>query len=300
MARLQRENIPAVGAVRGGPAGERTVVSPNLGLESDWSALLAGKQAVIHTAARAHVLEETEGDPLALFRAQNVAGTLALARQALAAGVRRFIFLSSVGVNGIQSTRPFTEDHTPAPVEPYALSKLEAERGLMALAAGTDMEVVILRPPLVYGRNAPGNFGRLVNAIARGRLLPLGAICHNQRSLVALDNLLDLIVSCLTHPAAANQIFLAADGEDISTAGLVQRLAAAMGVPAHLLPVPVWTLKAAAAALGKDSIVQKLAGNLQVDIGKARRVLGWHPPIGVDEGLRRAVAGMLRESPRAR
>nr|MDP2190435.1 SDR family oxidoreductase [Rhodoferax sp.] len=259
---------------------------------TNWAAALDKVTVVIHLAARVHVMHDTAVDPLAAFRAVNVQGTLNLARQAAAAGVKRFVFVSSVKVNGeyTQLGRAFTEADAPDPQDAYGLSKHEAEQGLREIAAETGMEVVIIRPPLVYGPGVKANFATLMRAVQRGWPLPLGAV-HNQRSLVALDNLVDFIVTCLSHPQAANQTFLVSDGHDLSTAELVRGLARAAGVPARLLPVPVWALQAGAALLGKGDAVQRLCGNLQVDISKARSLLGWTPPISVEEGLRQAVAG---------
>jgi nucleoside-diphosphate-sugar epimerase len=257
---------------------------------TEWSAALNKVQTVVHCAARVHVMADTFADPLTEFRRVNVGGTLNLARQAAVAGVRRFVFVSSVKVNG-EATLPgqaFTETDTPAPQDSYGQSKYEAELGLQHLAAGTGMEVVIIRPPLVYGPRVKANFASLMRAVKRGWPLPLGAV-QNQRSLVALDNLVDLIVTCLHHPAAANQTFLASDGQDLSTPDLVRGIARAAGVTARLWPVPVLALKATAGALGKGAAVQRLCGSLQVDISKARSLLGWVPPVTVDEGLRRAM-----------
>jgi nucleoside-diphosphate-sugar epimerase len=241
-------------------------------------------------AGRAHVLNDLSADPLAEFRLVNVNATLNLVVQAVKSGVKRVVFISSVGVNGFHSATgmPFSEEDRPNPHNAYALSKWEAEQGLLRIANETRLEVVIIRPPLVYGCNAPGNFGSLIRAVQRGWPLPLGAV-HNQRSLVALDNLVDFIVTCITHPKAANQTFLVSDGHDISTTELVRGMAQAAGVSARLLPVPVGALQAAARLLGKGDAMQRLCGNLQVDISKARALLGWMPPVSVDEGLRRAM-----------
>jgi nucleoside-diphosphate-sugar epimerase len=236
-------------------------------------------------------MHDTVADTLMAFRAVNVDGTLNLARQAAALGVKRFVFISSVKVNG-ESTPPgreFTEADAPNPQDAYGQSKHEAEQGLRQLSADTGMEVVIIRPPLVYGPGVKANFAALMRAVQRGWPLPLGAV-HNQRSLVALSNLVDFIVTCITHPQAANQTFLVSDGQDLSTTELVRGLAQAAGVPACLLPVPVWALQAGATLLGKGDAVQRLCGNLQVDMSKARSLLGWVPPVSVEEGLRRAMA----------
>ena len=264
---------------------------------TDWQASLTGSGVVIHLAARVHIMEDTATDPLAEFRRVNVQGTLNLARQAAAAGVWRFVFASSIKVNG-ESTdlvRPFTADDEPAPLDAYGLSKLEAEQGLRKIAVETGMEVVIIRPPLVYGPGVKANFQTMMRWLARGVPLPLGAI-HNRRSMVALDNLLDLILTCIDHPAAANQTFLVSDGEDLSTTQLLQRLGRAMGKPAWLIPIPSMFLKVGAALLGKPAIAQRLCESLQVDISKTRQLLGWVPPLSVDDGLKRAAEGYLREA----
>ena len=257
---------------------------------SEWQAVLAGTEVLVHAAGRVHVMADTATDPLAEFRRVNVQATLQLARAAAAAGVKLFVFISSVKVNG-EATRfgePFNADDIPAPLDPYGISKMEAEQGLRQLAADTGMAVVIIRPPLVYGPGVKANFAALMRAVQRGWPMPLGAV-HNQRSLVALDNLVDFIITCITHPQAANQTFLVSDGQDLSTTELVRGMARAAGVPARLLPVPVWALQAGARLVGKGDAVQRLCGNLQVDISKARELLGWVPPVSVDEGLRRAI-----------
>lgn len=259
---------------------------------ADLRTALSGADVVIHAAARVHVMRERPA-PLADYRRVNVDGTLALARAAAQAGARRFVFVSSIKVNGEHTApgQPFRADDAPAPDDAYGISKWEAEQGLFALARETGMEVVVVRPPLVYGPGAKGNFAAMVRWVAWGVPLPLGAVRHNRRSLVGLENLVDLIVTCLDHPGAANQVFLAADGEDLSTADLLQRVGWAMGHPARLLPVPVWVLRVAAASLGKRAVAERLLGSLQVDGSKARDLLGWEPPCTVNEGLRRAVAG---------
>jgi nucleoside-diphosphate-sugar epimerase len=233
------------------------------------------------------MMSEAIVNPLAEYRRVNVAGTSAFARQAAAAGVKRFVFLSSVKVNG-ESGR-YTEADPPAPEDAYGISKHEAEAALRAIAKDTGMDVVIIRPPLVYGPGVRANFLALMRAVSRGIPLPLGAV-NNRRSLVALGNLVDFIVTCIEHPAAANETFLLSDGEDLSTTDLIRRLAAAMGRPARLLPVPESVLIAGAALLGRRDIARRLLGTLQVDTSKAGQLLGWVPPITVDEGLRLAVA----------
>ncbi len=227
-------------------------------------------------------------DPLLEYRKVNVDGTLNLARQAAEAGIRRFIFVSSIKVNGEQTTldQSFTADQVPAPQDAYGISKLEAERALQGLAKETGMEVVIIRPPLVYGPGVKGNFAMMIKLLDKRLPLPLGAI-NNKRSLVALDNLVDLIITCINHPAAANQVFLAGDGKDLSTSELLREIGKAMGKPARLIPVPSGLLMFGAGLLGKKAIAQRVLGSLQVDNSKARNLLGWEPPISVEEGLRR-------------
>jgi len=215
-----------------------------------------------------------------------VEATLNLAQQAAIAGVKRFVFISSIGVNGNINVRPFSALDVPHPVEPYAQSKWEAEQGLWRIQQETGMELVVIRPPLVYGPGAPGNFGSLVRWVGKGIPLPLGAI-HNRRSLVGIDNLVDLIVRCIDHPAAANQVFLAGDGRDLSTTELLRIVGDAMGRPARLIPLPAGVLKLSAALLGRKAMAQRLLGSLQVDISQTCETLDWQPPFTVEEGLRR-------------
>lgn len=282
-------------------AGLEPVVIGTIDGTTDWRPALAGCDVVVHLAARVHVMQDGASDPLAAFRQVNTLGTLSLARQAAQAGVRRFVFLSSIKVNG-EETYPadsvrlpdngqscFFADGTPAPGDAYAISKWEAEQGLMAIAHETRMEAVIIRPPLVYGPGVKGNFASMMRWVARGAPLPLGAVRHNRRSLVGLENLVDLIAVCLEHPAAANEVFLVGDGEDLSTAELLQRVAKAMNMQARLISVPVWLLKSVAALLGKRDVAQRLLGSLQVDISRTKELLGWMPPVSLDEGLKRMV-----------
>ena len=252
---------------------------------------MADISTVIHLAARVHVMHDTASDPLAAFREVNFYATLELATQAAAAGVRRFVFASSVKVNGETTAvdHPFTERDAPAPQDAYAISKWEAEQGLRQIAANTGMEVVIIRPPLVHGPGGTANVAALMRAGQRGMPVPLGAV-HNLRSLVGLDNLVDFIITCVGHPAAANQTFLVSDGADISTPDLVRAMARAASRPARLLPVPVGVLATLASLLGKRAAVDRLCSSLQLDISKARELLQWSPPVTLDEGLRRAFA----------
>lgn len=247
----------------------------------DVASSLSSNAVLVHLAALAHV-----SDVEAEYRYINVEGAIRLARLASDAGVKRFILISSIGVNGNTNTSPFRVGDRPNPAEPYALSKWEAEQGLWQVQQETGMEIVIIRPPLVYGRDAPGNFGSLVRWIERGIPLPLGAI-HNKRTLVGIDNLVDLIIRCIDHPAAANQVFLAGDGEDLSTTELLRGVGKAMGMPARLIPVPAGLLQLGATLLGKKAMAQRLLGSLQVDISKTCELLDWKPPYTVEEGLKR-------------
>lgn len=252
------------------------------------SEVLRKVECVVHLAGLAHQASFSNSDSLLAFRSINCDATLNLARLASSAGVKRFVFISSIGVNGSSNTRPFTSDDDPAPAEPYAQSKWEAEQGLWLIQREAGMECVVIRPPLVYGPGAPGNFGSLLRWVNRGVPLPLGAI-HNKRSLISVYNLADLIARCVDHPAAANQVFLAGDGEDLSTTELLRGVAKAMGKRSCLIPIPANLLGAAARLLGKKALAQRLLGSLQVDISKTCELLGWTPPVSVKDGLRRCV-----------
>jgi nucleoside-diphosphate-sugar epimerase len=271
------ERVPAV-----------TYIEADLADPASFADGLPQVDCIVHLAGRAHMLDDKAADPLAAFREVNRDASVRLAERALQAGVKRFLFVSSIGVNGNSNSQPFEVDDRPNPVEPYALSKWEAEQGLWQVQHETDREIVIIRPPLVYGPSAPGSFGSLLRWVASGVPLPLGAI-NNKRSLVGIDNLVDLIIRCIDHPAAANQVFLAGDGEDLSTTELLRGVAEAMGRPARLIPVPAALLSLGATLLGKRAVAQRLLGSLQVDISKARDLLGWEPPVSVEEGLRRCV-----------
>jgi lipopolysaccharide/colanic/teichoic acid biosynthesis glycosyltransferase/nucleoside-diphosphate-sugar epimerase len=287
-------SINAIGSLRRAEkladTKEPFVVVGDINAQTDWSFALAGVQVVVHTAACVHVMADMAVDTLEKFQFVNVQGTLNLARQASSAGVQRFVFVSSIKVNG-DSTKPgfrFKAEDTPVPLDAYGASKMEAEQGLLDIALQTGMEVVIIRPPLVYGPGVKANFATIIRLLKRGVPLPLGAI-NNQRSLVSLHNLMHLLVTCLTHPAAANQTFLVSDGEDVSTTDLLRRMGQVMSRPARLVPVPVNLLKLGAVMLGRQDLIQRLCGSLQVDIEKTRRLLDWTPPISLDEGLKLTV-----------
>jgi len=272
------------------PSKVDQVLFQGLDGDVDYSHSLENTTVIIHAAARVHVMDDQVKDSLAEFRKVNVEGTLNLAKQAAQAGVKRFVYISSVKVNGESTSaeQPFTPDDRVATDDPYGLSKWEAEQGLFKLAKETNMEVVVVRPPLIYGEGVKANFAKMMQVVAKGILLPLGEI-HNQRSFMALDNLVDFIITCITHPKAANEVFLISDGEDVSTTELLQKVAKAMGKKARLIPVPVGLMSFVAKLLGKEDVANRLFDSLQVDSSKARELLGWQPVITMDEQLKKIV-----------
>lgn len=256
--------------------------------------LLQGVDVVVHTAARVHVMQEREDDPLAAFRRVNVAGTIGLAKAAAKAGVKRFVFVSSIKVNG-EETFPgqcFTAEDKPHPLDPYGISKHEAEQGVRQVCEHAGMEWVVVRPPLVYGPGVKANFQRLMHSLSKGLPLPVGAL-HNQRSLVALDNLVDLLLICLDHPRAVNQVFMVSDGDDLSVSALAERLARLLVSRSLLLPVPAVCLRGGLNLFGRRGVAQRLCGELRVNMDKTCSVLGWQPPVSIDEALARTVAQYL-------
>lgn len=302
---MVRAAVRSMGAIPSSEGLDAILVG-EVDARTDWSADLARVDCVIHCAARAHVMHETETDALAAYRVVNVAGTQRLAEQAAAFGVRRLVFLSSIKVSGDQTALgdPFCVDGSPRgfaardeemkasprdgeanPKDPYGISKWEAEQALWAVSAQTGLEVVVVRPPLVYGPGVKGNMLRLLRWVARGVPLPLGAV-HNQRSLMGLSNLVDLLLRCADHPAAAGQIFLASDGQDLSTPQLIRLMAQGMNGPARLLPVPVALLQASGSLLGKRGEIDRLVGSLQVDSRHTQAQLGWTAPVSVADGVR--------------
>jgi len=275
--------------VRDQVSGPDSIIVGDIDVNTDWGQALSGIEVVVHSAARVHVMNDTVSNPLSEFRKVNVEGTLKLARQAASRGVRRFIFISSIKVNG-ESTAPgefFTVDDKPYPVDPYSISKWEAEVGLQQLAKETGMEVVIIRPPLVYGPGVKGNIATMIKWIKKGVPMPFGSV-NNQRSFVAIDNLVSLIALCADlekSPGAANHVFLVSDGEDVSTTVLLKKLAKAYGKKLQLIPVPVGLMRFAARILGKTGMADRLFGNLQVDSSKAQNLLGWEPVTSMNEQL---------------
>ncbi|MFR0688326.1 UDP-glucose 4-epimerase family protein [Enterobacterales bacterium AE_CKDN230030158-1A_HGKHYDSX7] len=304
LARLRQENDVQVRVAQRGvaahwPAGVEVVHIEGLSAAQSWAQALHGVDAVIHCAARVHVMDEQAADPLAEFRAVNVEATRHLAQEAAAAGVKRFVFVSSIKVNGEETApgQPFTADAIARPQDPYGQSKLEAEQALFAVAGKTALEVVVVRPPLVYGPGVRANFASLMRAVQRRLPLPFGAI-DNRRSLVARDNLVDLLVLCARHPAAAGQVFLVSDGEDLSTAQLCRRLGKALGVRPCLVPVPTGLLRLLGRLTGRSQQVQRLLGSLQVDMSSTRGRLGWVPPVRVEQAFLETVQARGKESGR--
>jgi nucleoside-diphosphate-sugar epimerase len=285
---------------QGGPVsrpGFEYVGGYDFDVDANWMPVLAGVDVIVHAAARVHHADAGHASALPAFRQVNTRATLDLARQAQQAGVRRFVFISSVKVLG-ESTAPgaaFRADDRPRPIDGYGISKHEAEQGLLGMAQSGGMEVTIIRPPLVYGPGVRANFRSMMKWLGVGIPLPLGRIT-NRRSLVGLGNLVDLIGVCLDHPGARNQVFMAADGADLSTPELLRHTARALGREARLLPVPVSWLRLGASLFGKQDMLQRLCESLQVDIEKNRQLLGWTPPNTVDQELARTAAAFLREA----
>lgn len=282
--------VPVVRA-RGGTADPRSVAVGDIHGATAYGAALDDVDVVVHLAARVHVMNDAVEDPLHAYREVNVDGTLNLARQAIAAGVRRFVFVSSIKVNGESTTGrgPFTAQEAVAPEDPYGQSKWEAEQALRALVAGSGMEIVILRPPLVYGPGVKANFRSLI-ALARRRLpLPFGCV-NNRRSLVYLGNLVDLLIRCLDHPAAANRVWLVSDGDDLSLRALVTALRHAMGRGPGMVPVPEFLFRLAGKLSGRAAVVERLVGDLRLDIGSTRSELDWQPPFPVARAIALTVA----------
>lgn len=285
---LDRLEIPAVllpGAIE---------VVGDINPHTYWVDVLAGVDIVIHLAARVHFMNDLASDPLLEYRNSNALATIHLSQEAAKAGVKRFIYLSSIKVNGEETNlgKPYSQDSVPVPIDPYGISKWEAERGLEKVCLQTGMEFVVIRPPLVYGPGVKANFRKLMSLVAKGVPLPLGAV-HNQRSMLALGNLVSFISEAMINPLAANQCFLLSDGEDVSTTQLLRLLAKGMSRQIFLLPIPVFILRAIAQVLGASATADRLLGSLQIDSSKARQLLNWQPPLSVEEGITLAAKDYL-------
>ena len=298
MAELMSNNYAVNAVVRSTNSGAldsaQTFAVGSIGSDTNFADALVGVDGLIHCAARVHIVKTNDAAALAAYREVNVRGTRRLAEQAVASGVRRFIYLSSIKVNGEQTDRAlhFTHRDKAMPTDPYGLSKWEAEQVLHEVAAKTGLEVVIIRLPLVYGIEVKGNFLSMLDWLTRGVPLPLGAV-NNRRSLLGVDNLVDLIMTCTHHPSAVNQTFLVSDDQDISTTDLLRTLAAALNKPARLLPVPTTLLALSAQLMRKQPIAQRLLGSLRVDISHTKETLAWAPPVGIEEGLQKTAKWYL-------
>lgn len=286
VATAMRRKLAVRMALRRPAPGLPGVVVGDINALTDWTNVVEEIDVVVHLAGRAHVTQETTADPLAAFRAVNVDGSVRLAQQAAAAGVRRLVFVSSIGVLGVTAgaERPFDDDTAPAPTEPYAVSKLEAEQALANVAAQTGLELVIVRPPMVCGAGAPGNLDRLMKLVHRGLPLPT-PIPPNLRSLIHVERLADFLLLCALHPRASGETFVIADSDALSTAEIIESLAEGMGTKARLFPVPRASLPALAAMLGKKRLYEKIYGSLVVEPVKAVRLLGWQPSYDARSGL---------------
>jgi UDP-glucose 4-epimerase len=275
---LQEKNISFI-------SGTRSLYG-DISIQKNWADFLQDCDTVVHLAARVHVMHEIENDPLIAFRKYNVEATLNLARSAKASGIKRFIFVSSVKVNGEETPdRPFTAHDAPAPQDPYGESKAEAEAELLKLHESGVFEVVIIRPPLIYGPGVKANFESLMKLVKKNLPLPFGQV-KNKRSFVSVYNLADLIVTCLTHPAAGGKIFLVSDDRDLSLAELIKKMASIQNKSARLLPVPVALMKFGASLLGKKAYANRLFGNLQVDISETKKILNWRPPFSFEDSFK--------------
>lgn len=297
-----RRGLQIKGALRGDramPEGVQTTEVGEIGDETDWRAALSGVDTVIHTAARVHVMNEHAADPLAEFRKVNVLGTANLARQAALAGVRRFVYVSSIKVNGEGTfgNRGYSAEDEPSPVDPYGVSKWEAEQALWHIAGETGLEVVVVRPPLVYGPGVKGNFISLMTAVSKGIPLPLAGV-ENARSLVYLGNLVDALIVCATHPAAAGRTYLISDGMAVSTGRLMGELARALGCPNRVFYFPPLLMRAAAALLGRSAQVDRLLGSLRVNDEALRLELKWLPPYTFEQGLQATATWYLEQRKR--
>jgi len=287
---LNQQNFSVTAAIRWPidifPSSVQQIPVGDLLPDTNWQPALNDVDTVVHLAARAHILRETAPDPLAAFREVNVQGTKHLAEQAASSGVKRFVFISSIGVLGVHTNgrKPFTEENSPSPPEPYGISKWEAEQALRKIEAESGMEVVILRPPLIYGPGVKANFLSLVKLVDKGIPLPLGCI-KNTRSLLGLSNMVSAITTCITHEKAAGKTYLLSDGEDVSTPELVRRIATALGKKPRLLPVPTILLRLAGKLTGKSAQIDRLLGSLVIDSSKIRNELGWQPVSSMQEEL---------------
>jgi nucleoside-diphosphate-sugar epimerase len=292
---LNSYDVTIIGRTKLSLSNKNNFYKAELNSTTDYLPALLDADILIHCAARVHVMDENVADPLAEFRATNTAGTLNLAKQAAEAGVNRFIFISSIKVNGEYTllNNPFRADDDMAPQDPYGISKAEAEQGLIDIAKESGMEIVIIRPPLVYGPGVKANFAAMMKLASLGIPLPLGGVRKNRRSLVYVDNLVDLIVTCISHPKAANQTFLVSDDDDLSTTRMIKELSTALGKKGWLVPIPVILFEILGKLTGKSAIIDRLCGSLQVDISKTKTLLDWQPPVCVKDAFAKTASYFL-------
>lgn len=298
LEKIESFNVTVIGRSKPKSLKDIEFFQANIDANSNYESALSGGDVLIHSAARAHIMDDDSSDPLTAFREVNTLGTINLAKHAAQAGIKRFIFISSIKVNGEQTYRdkPFSAEDAPSPEDPYGVSKAEAEEQLRKLSKETGMEVVIIRPPLVYGPGVKANFAAMMRLAATGVPLPFGAIKENRRSLVSVYNLVDLIVNCISHPNAANQTFLVSDDEDLSTAQMIKELGVALGKSGRMLYLPVKLFEVLGKVTGKSAIVYRLCGSLQVDISKTKQLLDWQPPVSLKEGFARTAEHHLKNN----
>lgn len=292
---LEHEKISLLGRHKYDYLGSARFFQAEINSFECFAKALNGCRVVIHCAARVHLMNDESVNSLRDYREVNTAGTLNLARQAVSSGAKRFIFISSIKVNGesISNCKPFTSSDPKKPEDFYAKSKSEAEEQLLQLAEDTGLEVVVIRPTLVYGPGVKANFASLMNLVSKGIPLPFGCITDNKRSLVSVNNLVDLIITCIDHPKAANQVFLVSDDHDVSTSEMVREMAKSLNKPHWQLPIPKWCYKLAGSIFGKQDVVDRLLGSLQVDITHTKETLGWKPPQTLEEGFKETAEAFL-------
>jgi len=279
-------------------SSEGAIEVGSINSSTNWSTALVGVDVIVHTAARVHVMSDNSSDPLDEYREVNTFGTINLAKQAIESGVKRFIFISTIKVNG-ESTlvdSPFKADDPREPQDFYGQSKAEAEEQLLELAQQTGLEVVIIRPPLVYGPGVKANFASLLNWVDRGIPLPFGCISTNRRSLISITNLVDLIICCIEHPKAVHQVFLASDDHDLSTKGIILNMCKALGKPNRMLPVPILLYRIAGKLFKKEDVCERLIGSLQIDITKTKELLTWTPPQKIEDGFKEIASTFIKRT----
>lgn len=293
---LSGHNIAVLGRTKPSSVADKSFYTLSLGSKTDFSTAIKSVDCIIHCAARVHIMDDDSLNPLEAYREVNTAGTINFATQAAKSGVSRFIFVSSIKVNGEGTSlgQPFTFADAHCPESDYGLSKAEAEQQLIKIGKETGMEVVIIRPTLVYGPGVKANFASLMSLVSKGIPLPFGCVTNNKRSLVSVDNLVDLIVTCIEHPKAANQVFLVSDDHDVSTSEMLRQMSIALGKSTFQLPVPLWCYKLVGKLFRKEDVIDRLIGSLQVDITHTKKTLGWNPPQSLEDGFKKTAQAFLQ------